>query len=70
MMRALNGLVNVVLGILGALLGVVLGIVAALVWVVGGVLCVTVLLIPLGIPVMKLGTRLFALAGDLLHLGG
>jgi hypothetical protein len=70
MMRALNGLVNVVLGILGALLGVVLGIVAALVWLVGGVLCVTVILIPLGIPVMKLGGRLFSLSGDLLHLGG
>jgi hypothetical protein len=47
---------------------VVLGIVAGLVWVVGLVLCVTVLLIPLGIPVMKLGGRLFTLAGDLMHI--
>ena len=45
-MRMLNGLLGVVLGILGAVLGVV--------WLLGLVLCVTVLLIPLGIPVMKL----------------
>lgn len=67
-MQTLNGLLGVVLGILGALLGVVLGIVAGLVWLVGLVLCVTVLLIPLGIPVMKLGGRLFTLAGDLMHI--
>jgi hypothetical protein len=51
-------------------LGVVLGIVAALVWLVGAVLCVTVILIPLGIPVMKLGSRLLSLAGDMMHIGG
>ena len=54
--------------VLNGLLGVVLGIVAGLVWVVGLVLCVTVLLIPVGIPVMKLGSRLFTLAGDLMHI--
>jgi hypothetical protein len=66
-MRVLNGLLGVVLGILTAVLGVLLGIVAALVWLVGMVLCVTVILLPLGIPVTKLGSRLFTLAGDLLH---
>jgi ABC-type lipoprotein release transport system permease subunit len=68
--QVLNRLLGVVLGILGAVLGVVLGIVAALIWLVGAVLCVTVLLIPLGIPVMKLGSRLFSLAGDMMHIGG
>jgi hypothetical protein len=67
-MRMLNRLLGVVLGILGAVLGVVLGIVAGVVWLLGLVLCVTVLLIPLGIPVMKLGGRLLALAGDLMHI--
>jgi hypothetical protein len=67
-MRVLNGLLGVVLGILTAVLGVVLGFVAALVWLVGIVLCVTVILLPLGIPVTKLGSRLFTLAGDLLHI--
>jgi hypothetical protein len=67
-MRALNGLLGVVLGILTAVLGVVLGIVAAVVWLVGMVLCVTVILLPLGIPVTKLGRRLFTLAGDLMHM--
>lgn len=50
------------------MLGVVLGIVAAVVWFVGIVLCVTVILLPLGIPVTKLGGRLFTLAGDLMHI--
>ncbi|WP_172826387.1 hypothetical protein [Mycobacterium colombiense] len=50
-----------------ALLGVVLGILGSMVWLLGLVLCVTVLLIPLGIPVMKLGGRLFTLVGDLMH---
>jgi hypothetical protein len=67
-MRVLNGLLGVVLGILTAVLGVVLGIVAAVVWLVGMVLCVTVILLPLGIPVTKLGRRLFTLAGDLMHM--
>jgi hypothetical protein len=58
----------VVVGILGAVLGVVLGILAAVVCLVGGVLCVTVILLPLGIPVVKLGRRLFVLAGQLMHL--
>lgn len=69
-MQVLNRLLGVVLGILGAVLGMVLGVVAALVWLVGAVLCVTVLLIPLGIPVMKLGSRLFSLAGNMMHIGG
>jgi hypothetical protein len=67
-MRVLNGLLGVVLGILGAVLGVVLGIIAAVVWLVGIVLCVTIILLPLGIPVTKVGSRLFQLAGDLMHL--
>jgi hypothetical protein len=58
----------VVLGIVGAVLGVALGIVAAVVWLVGTVLCVTVILLPLGIPVTKLGRRLFILAGDLMNM--
>ena len=68
MLRGLNGLLGVVLGILTAVLGVVLGIVAAVVWLVGMVLCVTVILLPLGIPVTKLGRRLLTLAGDLMHI--
>jgi len=68
-MRALNGLLNVVLGLVSAVGGVLLGVVASVVWGLGFVLCLTVLLIPLGIPVMKLGGRLFALAGDLMHVG-
>jgi hypothetical protein len=67
-MRVLNGLLGVVLGIVGAVLGVALGIVAAVVWLVGTVLCVTVILLPLGIPVTKLGRRLFTLAGDLMNM--
>lgn len=64
----LKGLLDVVLGILTAVLGTVLGIVAAVVWLVGGILCVTILLIPLGLPVMRLARRLFTLAGKLMHL--
>jgi ABC-type lipoprotein release transport system permease subunit len=67
-MRVLNGLLGVVLGIVGAVLGVALGIVAAVVWLVGMVLCVTIILLPLGIPVTKLGRRLFTLAGDLMNM--
>jgi hypothetical protein len=44
-------------------------LVAGVVWLLGAILCVTVLLIPLGMPVLKLGRRLFTLAGDLMHLG-
>jgi hypothetical protein len=68
MMRTLNGLLGVVLGIVTAVLGVVLGIVASLLWLVGVVLCVTLILLPLGIPVVKLAHRLLSLAGDLMHL--
>jgi hypothetical protein len=68
-MRALHGLLTVMLGIVGAVVGVVLGVVAGVVWLVGAILCVTVLLLPLGLPVVKLGRRLFALAGDLMRLG-
>lgn len=57
-MRALSGLLDVVLGLLTALLGTVLGIVAAVVMLLGAVLCVTILLIPLGIPVIRLSRRL------------
>ncbi|WP_433604268.1 hypothetical protein [Prescottella agglutinans] len=67
-MRALEGLLNAVLGIVTALLGTVLGILAAVLWLVGAVLCVTLILIPLGIPVMKLAGRLFALSRKLMHL--
>ena len=68
-MRALHGLLTVVLGMVGAVVGVVLGIVASLVWLVGAILWVTVLLPPLGLPVLKLGRSLFTLAGDLMHIG-
>ncbi|EHI46866.1 hypothetical protein OPAG_03667 [Rhodococcus opacus PD630] len=67
-MRLLRGLLDVVLGILTAILGTVLGIVAAVVWLVGGVLCVTVILLPLGLPVVRLARRLFTLARKLMHL--
>lgn len=67
-MRLLRGLLDAVLGILTALLGTVLGILAGLLWLVGLVLCVTIILIPLGLPVMGLARRLFTLAGQLMHL--
>ncbi|MDM7489371.1 MULTISPECIES: hypothetical protein [Rhodococcus] len=67
-MKALRGLLDVVLGLLTAVLGTVLGIVAAVVWLVGGLLCVTIILIPLGIPVIRLAGRLFTLARQLMHL--
>ncbi|MBA8960569.1 hypothetical protein JOJ86_003860 [Rhodococcus percolatus] len=67
-MRLLRGLLDVVLGILTAILGTVLGIVAAVVWLVGGVLCVTVILLPLGLPVVRLARRLFTLARKLMHV--
>ena len=54
--------------IVSTFLFTILGIVAAVVWLVGMVLCVTVILLPLGIPVTKLGRRLFTLAGDLMHM--
>ncbi|MBV9349979.1 MAG: hypothetical protein JOZ23_00335 [Mycobacterium sp.] len=40
-----------VVGIVNAVLGVVLGILAAVVWLLGSVLSVTVILLPLGLPV-------------------
>ena len=80
--------------LLRGLLGALLRIVAALLGLVGLVLCVTIILLPLGVPVLglarrlitqavqlmlpkslahpvkeKLGGRLFALAGDLMHVG-
>ncbi|MGX7730267.1 hypothetical protein ACWPOB_13490 [Rhodococcus sp. 2H158] len=67
-MRALKGLLNSVLGILTAVLGAVVGILAAVVWLVGGLLCVTIILIPLGIPVMRLARRLFALGKQVRRL--
>jgi len=67
-MRALSGLLDVVLGLLTALLGTVLGIVAAVVMLLGAVLCVTILLIPLGIPVIRFSRRLFTLAGKMMHV--
>ena len=54
--------------VLNGLLGVVLGIFAVVVWPVGLVLCVTIILIPLGIPVPKLGSRLLNVAGELMHI--
>ncbi|RZL81629.1 MAG: hypothetical protein EOP32_14305 [Rhodococcus sp. (in: high G+C Gram-positive bacteria)] len=67
-MGILRGLLGVVLGILSAVLGTVLGIVAGVLWLVGAVLCATVILLPLGIPVVKLANRLFTLAGQLMHV--
>ena len=67
-MRLLRGLLDVVLGILTAILGTVLGIVAAVVWLVGGVLCVTVILLPLGLPVVRLARRLITRARKLMQL--
>ncbi|WP_431955351.1 hypothetical protein [Nocardia lijiangensis] len=66
-MGAIKGLLNLVLGLLTAVLGTVLGLVAAVVWILGGVLCATILLIPLGLPVIRLGSRLFTLARQLMH---
>ncbi|WP_454198609.1 hypothetical protein [Nocardia sp. Marseille-Q1738] len=67
-MRLLKGLLGVVLGILTAVLGTVLGILAAVLWLVGALLCVTVILLPLGIPVVKLARRLFTLSGQLMRV--
>lgn len=67
-MQLLRGLLGPVLSVLAGVLGLVVGILAAVLWIVGAVLCVTVILLPLGIPIEKLARRLFALAGDLMHL--
>jgi hypothetical protein len=67
-MRLLKGLLGVVLGIVTSLLGTVLGILAAVVWLVGAVLCVTILLLPLGLPVVRLARRLFGLSRQLMRL--
>lgn len=67
-MGALNKLLAAVLSILGAVLGAVLGIVAGLIWLVGIILSVTIILAPIGIPVVKLGKSLFTTAGNLMHL--
>lgn len=67
-MRLLKGLLGVVLGILTSVLGTVLGILAAVVWLVGAVLCVTILLLPLGLPVVRLARRLFGLSRQLMRL--
>ncbi|OBH54665.1 hypothetical protein A5685_11635 [Mycobacterium colombiense] len=53
----------VIVQVLNGLLGAVLGIPGAVIWLIGLLLCVTVLLIPLGKPVMKLGGRFSTLAG-------
>src|SRR4029079_8856705 len=50
MLRGLNGLLGVVLGILTAVLGIVLGIVAAVVWLLGLGLWGQVILLPSAIP--------------------
>ncbi|WP_067815338.1 hypothetical protein [Nocardia inohanensis] len=68
-MGALNKLLGAILGILGAVLGAVLGIVAALVWLIGIILSATIILAPVGIPLVKLGKSLFSTSGDLMHLG-
>ncbi|WP_067857045.1 hypothetical protein [Nocardia shimofusensis] len=67
-MRAIQGLLNFVVGIVTAVLGAVVGLLAAVVWILGGVLCATILLIPLGLPVIKLGSRLFGFARQLTRL--
>ncbi|MGK8522604.1 hypothetical protein ACRS6B_14050 [Nocardia asteroides] len=67
-MGLLKGLLGVVVGILTAVLGTVLGLLAAVLWLVGGVLCVTVILLPLGLPVVKLARRLFGLSRQLMRL--
>jgi hypothetical protein len=54
--------------LLRGLLGVLLWILAGLLGLVGVVYCVTIILLPLGISVMKLAGRLFFLADDLMHL--
>ncbi|GAB4586186.1 hypothetical protein Ntsu_40180 [Nocardia sp. IFM 10818] len=46
------------MGILGAVLGAVLGIVAGLVWLVGIIVSATIILAPIGIPLVKLGKPL------------
>ncbi|TQM33240.1 hypothetical protein [Nocardia bhagyanarayanae] len=67
-MRLLKGLLDVVVGVLTAVLGTVVGILAAVVWLVGGVLCVTIILLPLGLPVVRLARRLFGLSRQLMRL--
>jgi hypothetical protein len=67
-MRLLKGLLGVVLGIVTSVLGTVLGILAAVVWLLGAVLCVTILLLPLGLPVVRLARRLFGLSRQLMRL--
>jgi Na+-transporting NADH:ubiquinone oxidoreductase subunit NqrB len=64
--RVLNELLGVGFGF-EALLGVALGVLAVVVWLVGLILCLTIILIPLRAPVMKLGSRLLNLAGELMH---
>ena len=67
-MRAIQGLLNAVLGIVTAVLGTVVGLLATVVWILGAVLCATILLIPLGLPVIKLGNRLFSAARQLMQI--
>ncbi|MFD6356450.1 hypothetical protein ACFROC_20495 [Nocardia tengchongensis] len=67
-MRAIQGLLKVVLGIVTAVLGTVVGLLATVVWILGAVLCATILLIPLGLPVIKLANRLFGAARQLMHI--
>ncbi|MFI6866249.1 hypothetical protein [Nocardia sp. NPDC050406] len=67
-MQALNKLLGAVLGILGAVLGAVLGIVAGLVWLIGIILSATVILAPVGIPVVRLGKSLMSTSRNLMHL--
>ena len=57
-----------IMRVLNGLLGVVLGILAVVVWLVGLVVCVTAILIPLGVPVIKLRSRLLTLVGDLMAM--
>ena len=46
--------------------GVLLWIVASLIGLVGAVLCVTIILLPLGIPVLLIARRMFGIATKLL----
>ena len=52
--------------ILGALAGAVLWILAGVLGLVGVLLCVTLILLPLGIPVLMLARKLFAYAMTLM----
>lgn len=49
-------------------LGLAQGILAVVLWIVGVALCVTVILLPLGIPVVRLAAASSRLPRGLMHL--